>query len=207
MAFQFLVAQDWKHFHLAKNKQINKQYTSIRLFIFHHLLITSNYVLIHLYNSLSLWGWQGIGHSLERLWAHHRANTERKSFEVFVLYHNLVSLNWRHFHLKEMSFLIQKWKAKFPTLCILSSRKDSKMTIVIKYQPYCQSTRSVSVYASHKEKLHSWLIWAASFTASPDQLIAQFIPFTHLANLIYNILLKVIVCLSRNLATKTWHAG
>lgn len=130
MAFQFLVAQDWKHFHLAKNKHINKQYTSIRLFIFHHLLITSNYVLIHLYNSLSLWGWQGIGHSLERLRAHHRANTERKSFEVFVLYHNLVSLNWRHFHLKEMSFLIQKWKAKFPTLRILSSRKDSKMTIV-----------------------------------------------------------------------------
>lgn len=130
MAFQFLVAQDWKHFHLAKNKHINKQYTSIRLFIFHHLLITSNYVLIHLYNSLSLWGWQGIGHSLERLRAHHRANTEQKSFEVFVLYHNLVSLNWRHFHLKEMSFLIQKWKARFPTLRILSSRKDSKMTIV-----------------------------------------------------------------------------
>lgn len=59
MAFQFLVAQDWKHFHLAKYKQINKQYTSLRLFIFYHLLITSNYFLIHLYNSLSLWGWQG----------------------------------------------------------------------------------------------------------------------------------------------------
>lgn len=148
MAFQFLVAQDWKHFHLAKNKQINKQYTSLRLFIFYHLLITSNYFLIHLYNSLSLWGWQGIGHSLERLRAHHRANTERKSFEVFVLYHNLVSLNWRHFHLKEMSFLIQKWKAKFPTLRILSSRKDSKMTIVTNINHFMQATK--------KSCTHDW---------------------------------------------------
>lgn len=100
MPFQIVLCQDWKHFHLAKNKQINKQYTSLILFIFYHLLITSNYFLIKLYNSLSLWGWQGraqLGEVASSSQGKHRA-------KKFVLYHNLVSLNWRHFHLKEMSF-------------------------------------------------------------------------------------------------------